>query len=81
MVKHFDVKTAFLYGKFEEEIFIKQPSGFVVKNAENNVCHLKKSLYGLKQAAWNQRFFDGSKSCCSLVTNETNLTRACTENA
>lgn len=60
MVKQFDVKTAFLHGQLEEEIFMKQPPGFAVKNAENKVCRLKKSLYGLKQAAraWNQRLHE-----------------------
>jgi ribonuclease HI len=52
-VKHFDIKTAFLYGEIEEEIYMKQPPGY----AKNNmVCKLNKSLYGLKQAAraWNK---------------------------
>lgn len=52
IVKHYDIKTAFLYGKLEEEIFMKQPPGF---EKGNQVCKLNKSLYGLKQAArqWN----------------------------
>ena len=45
-----DVVTAFLYGALEEEIFMRQPMGYVKKGQENLVCKLLKSLYGLKQA-------------------------------
>ncbi|KAL4369603.1 hypothetical protein GQ457_05G026510 [Hibiscus cannabinus] len=45
-----DVKSAFVNGELEEEIFIEQPPGFVVKGKEEKVCKLKKALYGLKQA-------------------------------
>ena len=45
-----DVKTAFLHGELEEEIFMKQPEGFEVAGKENHVCRLKRSLYGLKQS-------------------------------
>ena len=44
-----DVKTSFLYGDLEEEIYMQQPQGYEVKGKENLVCRLKKSLYGLKQ--------------------------------
>lgn len=52
-VKQYDIETAFLNGKLSEEIYMKQPPGF--ENG-SKVCRLKKSLYGLKQAArsWNQ---------------------------
>ena len=47
----FDIKAAFLYGKLEEEIYMKQPKGFILKGQEHLVLKLKKALYGLKQAA------------------------------
>lgn len=48
MVKHYDIKTAFLNGHLTEEIYMKQPPGFF--KGEQKVYCLKKSLYGLKQA-------------------------------
>ena len=50
-----DVKTAFLNGELCEEVFLRQPEGFVEKGKENLVCRLKKSIYGLKQSprCWN----------------------------
>ncbi|KAH9670656.1 hypothetical protein KPL70_017059 [Citrus sinensis] len=53
-----DVKTAFLHGKLEEEIYMLQPEGFAETGKENLVCRLNKSLYGLKQApmCWSKRF-------------------------
>ncbi|KAH9681187.1 hypothetical protein KPL71_026873 [Citrus sinensis] len=52
-----DVKSAFLNGFIEEEVYIEQPLGYVVKGHEDKVLRLKKALYGLKQAprAWNSR--------------------------
>ena len=45
-----DVKTTFLHGDLEEEIYLKQPEGFAVKGKKDLVCKLNKSLYGLKQS-------------------------------
>jgi len=49
-----DVKTAFLYGQLDEEIYMEQPEGFKVKGQEFKVLRLRRAIYGLKQAslAW-----------------------------
>lgn len=55
-VRHFDVKTAFLNGSLDEEIYMQQPPGYEEEGKVKMVCHLKRSIYGLKQAArsWNE---------------------------
>ena len=56
-VEQMDVKTSFLHGDLEEEIYMKKLEGFIVKG-KNEVCKLKKSLYGLKKSPrmWYQNF-------------------------
>ncbi|CAJ2634277.1 unnamed protein product [Trifolium pratense] len=58
IVHQMDVKTAFLNGDLEEEIYMEQPEGFVIHGQETKVCKLDKSLYGLKQAPkqWHEKF-------------------------
>lgn len=73
-----DVKTAFLNGTLEEEIYMRQPMGF--EDGTGRVCKLQKSLYGLKQAArcWNNKLVEvlkeigmyPTKTDQSVFTNE-----------
>src|SRR5580765_6358588 len=57
ILEQMDVKTAFLHGNLEEQIYIKQPEGFE-ETEQGLVCQLKRSLYGLKQSPrqWYKRF-------------------------
>ncbi|KAG8491868.1 hypothetical protein CXB51_015214 [Gossypium anomalum] len=57
-LEQLDVKTTFLHGELEEDIYMQQPEGFIVLEKEDYVCLLRKSLYGLKQSPrqWYKRF-------------------------
>jgi hypothetical protein len=64
-VHQMDVKSAFLHGDLQEELYMQQPSGFVQNGLVPLVCKLKKSLYGLKQAphAWYEKIHNFFISC------------------
>jgi hypothetical protein len=46
-----DVKSAFLNGDLQEEVYVEQPVGFIVTCKEHKVLKLKKTLYGLHQVS------------------------------
>ncbi|GJZ33289.1 retrotransposon protein, putative, ty1-copia subclass [Tanacetum coccineum] len=81
-----DVKTAFLNGYLNEEVYMEQPKGFVNPKYPNRVCKLKHSIYGLKLASrqWNKRFDDeikkfgfsqnADKPCVYLKASGSNVT-------
>lgn len=70
-VRHVDIKSAFLNGEITEEIYMKQPQGFIDSQHPNKVCRLRKSLYGLKQSAraWNKKL-NGVLTELSFVQSE-----------
>ncbi|KAL1212252.1 Retrovirus-related Pol polyprotein from transposon TNT 1-94 [Cardamine amara subsp. amara] len=57
-LEQMDVKTAFLHGDLDQDLYMEQPEGYEVNPDKDQVCLLKKSLYGLKQAPeqWNKKF-------------------------
>ena len=57
-LEQLDVKIAFLHVELKEEIYMRQLDGYVVEGIKDNVCVLKKYLYGLKQSPrqWYNRF-------------------------
>ena len=59
-----DVQTVFLNDNLEEDIYMQQPEGFIVKGQEHMVCMLQRSIYRLKQASrsWNIRFDQAIKT-------------------
>ena len=66
-----DVKTAFLNGYPEENIYIMQLDGFIIEDQEHMVCKLHKSIYGLKQASRSQnKHFDKVIKSFSFDKNE-----------
>ena len=57
MIHQMDVKTVFLNGILEDELYMKQPVGFIMPGNRHKMCKMIKSLYGLKQAPtqWHQK--------------------------
>ncbi|GKA35698.1 putative RNA-directed DNA polymerase [Tanacetum coccineum] len=60
-----DVNNVFLYGDWNEEVYIFPPPGFFSNN-ESKVCKLKKNVYGLKQAPrqWNHKLSEALLEAC-----------------
>ena len=63
LIHQMDVVSAFLNGELKEEIYMKQPQGYIQPGKEELVCKLKKSIYGLKQSprCWNEKFCEHMK--------------------
>jgi hypothetical protein len=71
IIHQMDVKTTFLNGEFDDEIYMDQPEGFIADGQENKVCRLIKSLYGLRQAPkqWHEKF-DNTLTTAGFAVNE-----------
>ena len=65
-----DVKTTFLNGFLQEELYIMQPEGFIDPKDANKVCKLQRSIYGLVQASrsWNIHFDELIKAYSFIQT-------------
>jgi hypothetical protein len=48
VIHHRDVKSAFLNGDLQEEVFMEQPPGFIINEVEHKVLHLNMALYGMR---------------------------------
>ncbi|KAL0289849.1 UNVERIFIED_CONTAM: hypothetical protein Sangu_2600600 [Sesamum angustifolium] len=78
-----DVKSTFLNGGLEEEVYVEQPTGYIVQGKDEKVYRFKKSLYELKQAprTWNSKIdgyfqaneFERSQSEPSLYVKKGSL--------
>nr|GEZ00727.1 retrotransposon protein, putative, Ty1-copia subclass [Tanacetum cinerariifolium] len=66
-----DVKTSFLNGRLNEDVYMVQPEGFVNRKHPRRVCKLQRSIYGLKQASrsWNKRFDEEIKKTIPMQPN------------
>ncbi|CDO69616.1 hypothetical protein BN946_scf184851.g4 [Trametes cinnabarina] len=70
-LEQMDVKSAYLNGRLDEEIYMRQPPGSAPAGLKHLVCHLKKTLYGLKQAGhgWYKTLANGMAemgfTCCA----------------
>nr|GEV17856.1 zinc finger, CCHC-type [Tanacetum cinerariifolium] len=78
IIPQMNVKTTFLNGELDEEVYMNQPQGFIMPGNENNMYKLIKSLYGLKQTPkqWHQKF----KWFCLVVIYLTKLKNMCIAN-
>jgi hypothetical protein len=75
-VNHMDVKSAFLNGDLQEEIYVEQPAGFIVARKEHKVLKLRKALYRLHQAphAWNAKLDDNVQLVVGVYVDDLIIT-------
>lgn len=71
-VHHMDVKSAFLNGELQEDVYVLQPEGFVKRGKENMVYKLIKALYGLRQAP--QIWYAKLSKCLEVWGSQNSLT-------
>jgi hypothetical protein len=68
---HMDIRNAYLHAEVKEDIYMKQPPGFVDPERPTHVCKLKKALYGLHQAGYNwHELIDQDLRALGLIRTE-----------
>ena len=72
-----DVKTAFLHGDLDKELYMKQSEGYAISGKQHLVCKMKRSLYGLKQAP-RQWYRSLMHLCSNMGSKEAMQTTLCT---
>nr|GEY28217.1 retrovirus-related Pol polyprotein from transposon TNT 1-94 [Tanacetum cinerariifolium] len=78
-IHQMDVKSKFLNGLLEEEVYVEQPEGYVAKGQEGKVLRLKKALYGLKQSFYGRAYDKTFEDCEVDPSLYQNYHRLCCE--
>ena len=74
-LRHIDIKGAYLNGKLEDDVYMRQPEGFIADGQQHLVCKLNKGIYGLRQSGhvWHRTLRTGLEKL-GFITGEADAT-------